>query len=240
MMLLTERNGPILEITINRPEDGNKMTDEMAVELTAALAGASGACELVVLRGAGADFCLGRAGGGRPPESAEALARRRGYDVIFDCYAAFRRAAVPVVGVVTGKAAGFGCAIAALCDITVAAEGATFQVPEMGHNIFPGMVLSALVDRVPRKALSYLVYTTATVDAQRALQWGIVSDVVPAASLEEAVGRVTAALLKAPRPARLAVKEFASVAYDMAGQGAVDFARNLHATINSSSEMRPT
>lgn len=239
-MLLIKRDGPILEITINRPEDGNKMTDEMAVELTATLAGASGTSELVVLRGAGADFCLGRAGGGRPPDSPEALARRRGYDVIFDCYAAFRRAAVPIVGAVTGRAAGFGCAIAALCDITIAAETATFQVPEMGHNIFPGMVLSSLVDRIPRKALAYLVYTTATIDAQRALTFGIVSDVVPAASLDGAVGHVTAALLKAPRPARLAVKEFTSVAYDMNVQGAVDFARNLHATINSSSEMRPT
>jgi len=214
------------------------MTDDMARELTTLIHGAGERAELVVLRGAGTDFCLGRAGG-RPPESNEALARRRAYDTIFDCYASFRRAAVPVVGVVQGKAAGFGCAIAALCDITIAAETATFQVPEMGHNIMPGMVLSSLVDRVPRKALVYLVYTTATIDAQRALTFGIASDVVPAPRLEETVGKVTSALLKAPRPARLAVKEFAGVAYDMNLQGAVDFARNLHATINSSSEMRP-
>jgi len=109
----------------------------------------------------------------------------------------------------------------------------------MGHRIMPGMVLSALIDRVPRKALLYLVYTTATIDAGRALTYGIVSAVVPAASLEEEVERVTSALLKAPRPARLAVKEFAGVAYDMPLQGAVAYARNLHATINSSSEMRP-
>ena len=214
------------------------MTDEMAQELTALLRDASGVAELVVLRAAGKDFCLGRAGG-RPPESNEALARRGTYDTIFDCYGAFRRADVPVVGVVQGRAVGFGCAIAALCDITIASESATFQVPEMGHNIFPGMVLSSFVDRVPRKALAYLVYTTATISAERALTFGIASEVVPADALDETVGKVTAALLKAPRPARLAVKEFARVALDMNVQGAVDFARNLHATINSSSEMRP-
>jgi enoyl-CoA hydratase len=238
-MLQTKKNGPILEITIDRPDDGNKMTDDMARELTAMLYGAAEASELVVLRGAGRDFCLGRAATGRPPSGTEALERRRSFDTIFDCYGAFRRAAVPIVGVVQGRAAGFGCAIAALCDITIATADATFQVPEMGHNIFPGMVLSSFVDRVPRKALTYLVYTTAVVGAERALTFGIVSDVVPAGSLEETLDKVTAALLKAPRPARLAVKEFAGVALDMNVQGAVDFARNLHATINSSSEMRP-
>ncbi|HXF33231.1 MAG TPA: enoyl-CoA hydratase/isomerase family protein [Candidatus Acidoferrales bacterium] len=236
--MLSKQNGPVLEITINRPDDGNKATDDMARELTALLHGASHAAELVVLRGAGNDFCLGRARG-RPPESNDPLARRGAYDTIFDCYAAFRRAEIPVVGVIQGAAAGFGCALAALCDITIAAKSATFQVPEMGHNIFPGMVLSSFVDRVPRKALAYLVYTTATIDAERALTFGIVSEVVPADALEETVGKVTAALLKAPRPARLAVKEFARAALDMNVQGAVDFARNLHATINSSSEMRP-
>src|SRR5579875_1009819 len=200
-MILSEQKGPILEITINRPDDGNKMTDEMARELTTLLDAAAQRAELVVLRGAGDTFCLGRAGG-RPPASNEALARRREYDTIFECYGAFRRAAIPIVGVVRGMAAGLGCAIAALCDLTLASDTATFQVPEMAHRIMPGMVLSALIDRVPRKALLYLVYTTATIDAGRALTYGIVSAVVPAASLEEEVERVTSALLKAPRSAR--------------------------------------
>src|SRR5580658_3178478 len=137
-MIATKQNGQILEITIDRPDDGNKMTDDMARELTRLLLGAGESAELVVLRGAGRDFCLGRAASGPPPARAEALDRRRSFDTIFDCYGAFRRSAVPIVGVVQGKAVGFGCAIAALCDITLAADVATFQVPEMGHNIFPG------------------------------------------------------------------------------------------------------
>ncbi|HZD41292.1 MAG TPA: enoyl-CoA hydratase-related protein, partial [Terriglobales bacterium] len=100
------------------------------------------------------------------------------------------------------------------------------------------MAMSALVDRVPRKALMYLVYSTAVISAERALSFGLVSDVVPASGLEKAVGSLCAALVKAPRPATLAVKEYARAALSMDLQGALDFARNLHATINTSSEMR--
>lgn len=238
--ILTRRNGAVLEITFNRPDDGNAATDEMAAELTRLLNEAGQSSNLVLLRGAGKDFCIGRASMGRPRPAGplEALERRHSTEVIFDCYGAFRRSPVPIVGVVQGRALGFGCALAGLCDITLASDAAAFQIPEMTHNIMPTMVMSALVDRVPRKALTYLVWSSALISASRALQAGIASDVVPAAKLEEELDRLTAALLKAPRPALLAVKEYARTAPGMALQGAVDFARNLHATVNSSSEMR--
>ena len=107
--------------------------------------------------------------GKRPPgPPPEAFDLRRRNDVVFNCYGAFRRCEVPVIGVVRGRAFGFGCAIAAVCDMTLAADTAKFQVPEMAHNIMPTMVISALVDRVHRKALSYLVYSTKTINAERA------------------------------------------------------------------------
>ncbi|HAM40980.1 MAG TPA: enoyl-CoA hydratase, partial [Candidatus Omnitrophica bacterium] len=105
--------------------------------------------------------------------------------MVFNCYGAFRRSPIPIVGVVQGRAVGFGCALAALCDITIASDAAKFQLPEMGHNIMPTMAMSALVDRVPRKALMYLVYSTAVIGAERALSFGLVSEVVPAAELDE-------------------------------------------------------
>ena len=76
---------------------------------------------------------------------------------------------MPVIGVVQGRALGFGCAIAAVCDITLASDKAQFQVPEMAHNILPTMVMSSFIDRVPRKAFTYLVYSTAVISAERAL-----------------------------------------------------------------------
>ena len=211
----------------------------MAEQLTKLLLGAETA-DIIVLRGAGDDFCVGRSTAGRRPasNSADALERRFGSDVVFDCYNAFRRVKAPVIGVVKGRALGFGCAIAAVCDITLAADNAQFQIPEMLHNIMPTMVMSAMVDRLPRKAINYLVYSTALVGAARAREMGLVSEVVPLAELDAAVEALCATMMKAPAAARRGVKEYARSALHMDMQGAIDFARNLHAAINSSAAMR--
>jgi enoyl-CoA hydratase len=239
--ILTARKGPVLEITLNRPQIGNAASDAMAVELTQLLLTAGESAEIVVLRGAGSDFCVGRESMGKRPPGAppEALALRRRNDVVFNCYGAFRRCEVPVIGVVRGRAFGFGCAIAAVCDVTLAADTARFQVPEMAHNIMPTMVMSALVDRVPRKALTYLVWSTAIVTPERAREAGIVSEVFPEAELDAAVEALCKQIMQAPRPARVGCKDYARAALDMDVTGAVEYARSIHAVINSSSEMLP-
>jgi enoyl-CoA hydratase len=237
--ILTEQDGPILRVTLNKPERGNAVSDEMVATLTGIIEAAEKTSSVVVLRGAGEDFCVGRAMmGAAPPSNPDAYERREFSDVVFNCYGAMRNAKIPIVAVVQGRALGFGCAIAAACDITLASDRAVFQVPEMAHNILPTMVMSSFVDRVPRKAISYLVYSTAEITPERALSFGIVSDVVAAARLDAAVEALCAAILKAPRPAIYGVKEFVKTAPDMAVYGAVEFARNLHATVNSSGEMR--
>lgn len=237
--ILTARKGPVLEITLNRPQIGNAASDAMAVELTKLLLGAAESSEIVVLRGAGEDFCVGRETMGKRPPGAppEALELRRRNDVIFNCYGAFRRCEVPVIGVVRGRAFGFGCAIAAVCDITLAADSAKFQVPEMAHNIMPTMVMSALIDRVSARELAYLVYSTREIDAAAAQAYGLVSEVVPDAGLDAALEALKAAMLNTPRPALCGVKEYLRSAPGMSTRGAVDFAQNLHATVNSSNEM---
>src|SRR6266487_6603967 len=65
--ILTARKGPVLEITLNRPQIGNAASDAMAVELTKLLLGAAETSEIVVLRGAGEDFCVGRETMGKGP-----------------------------------------------------------------------------------------------------------------------------------------------------------------------------
>ena len=239
--ILTSRTGPVLEITLNRPGIGNAASDSMAVALTNLLLGAAANAEIAVLRGAGEDFCVGRESMGKRPPGVQpdALELRRRNDVIFNCYGAFRRCEIPVIGVVKGRALGFGCAIAAVCDITLAADSATFQVPEMAHNIMPTMVMSALVDRVPRKSLTYLVWSTAVISATRAREVGIVSETFPAAELDAAVEALCAQIMRAPRPARVGCKDYARTALDMDVTGAVEFARSIHAVINSSGEMMP-
>lgn len=237
--ILTKQDGPILNVTLNRPEHGNAVSDQMVADLTGIIEGAEATASVVVLRGAGADFCVGRAQMGSTPKSEpDAYERRTFSDVVFNCYGALRNVKVPVIAAVQGRALGFGCALAAACDITLAGDKATFAVPEMAHNILPTMVMSSFVDRVPRKAISYLVYSQAEIGPERALAFGIVSDVVAAAQLDHAVETLCAAILKAPRPAIYGVKEYVRTAPDMAVFGAVEFARSLHATVNSSAAMR--
>jgi enoyl-CoA hydratase len=237
--IISQQDGPILRITLNRPDAGNGATDGMATELTRLLNGAAEKSRLVVLCGAGKDFCIGRATMGQQPAvMPEALARKRQYDVIFNVYSAIRNTPVPVICVVQGRALGFGCAVAALADITIASDASTFQIPEMEHYILPTMVLSAMVDRMTRKGLGYMTWSCATVGPERALSHGIVSEVVPAAKLDESVESLCKFMLKSPAVATEGVKEYLRHAMTMDVPSAVGLARNLHAVVNSSSEMR--
>jgi enoyl-CoA hydratase len=226
-----------LQIVLNDPAG---VSDAAAAQLTDVLLHAHERAAFVVLKSSGPDFITGR-NNPRPPAGAPiagALERRRFSEVIFNCYGSFRACTVPIVGVVHGRAVGLGCSIAALCDITLAADTATFQINEMNHRILPTMVMSSLVDRVARKDLAYLVLSRATVSAERAQAMKIVTEVVPAARLEAAVDELVAILESTPTAAMQGVKEYLAAAYDMPIKGAVDFARNLHAVINAAAELQ--
>ena len=98
-----------------------------------------------------------------------------------------------VIGVVQGRALGMGCAVAALCDITIACDDARFALTEMANRTLPTIAMSGLIDRVGRKGITYLTYTALEVDAPTALAYGIVSLVVPKADVEAALARLRAA-----------------------------------------------
>jgi len=238
--VLDSCDGNLLTITLNRPEHGNGLSDAAIAQFTALLQGAAARARVVLLKAAGNDFCVGRtAPRGAAAPKLEALQVRRGRDVVFNCYAAFRESPLPIIAAVNGRALGFGCAIATCADITIAAENAIFQMPEFGENIMPTIAMSALLGKVTAKQLVYVAYSTAELSAEKAERLGLVSEVARALTLDAAAQRIIAQILKAPQPAVLAIKEFARVAPSMDIRGAVEYARSLHAVINSSSEMRP-
>ena len=238
--ILDQCDGNILTITLNRPESGNALNDTGIAHLSGLLQGAGARARLVLLKAAGDDFCIGRlAPRGAAAPKLEALQVRRGRDVVFNCYAAFRESPIPVIAAVQGRALGFGCAIAACADITIAAANARLQMPEFGENIMPTIAMSALLGKVTQKQLMYIAYSTAELSAERAERLGLVSEIAPGNTLDSAVQKICAQILKAPQPAVLAIKEYARVAPAMDIRGAVDYARSLHAVVNSSSEMRP-
>src|SRR5918996_2745492 len=122
--ILKERDGDVTTIILNRPEVGNRQTDAAWAQLTDMIDAAAKESRLILFKGAGEDFCLGREAMGKPGPVLEAYQMRERADTIFDLYEAFRRSKVPIIGVVRGRAAGLGCALAALCDITIASDNA--------------------------------------------------------------------------------------------------------------------
>jgi len=226
-------------ITIEDGGNGNRVSDDMAADMAAMIDDASNTSKAVVLTTAGDDFCLGRAVmGEKPGKLPEAYVMRDKFDVVFDFYDSFRRCTVPVIGRVQGKACGFGCAMAALTDITIAADTSQYQLPETTHQIMPTMAMSSLIDRVGRKAITYLTYSADFIDADHALAVGLVSQVVPEKDLDGAVDHMVDRVRNIPMAAIHAVKDFATYSIGLPMANAEQYARNLHATINSSEALR--
>lgn len=232
-----EQDGRVLRVTFNRPED-NGVSDRMAAEMSDALARAHETSDVVVISSVGPDFCTGRIRDAASPPAAEAYARRPEYDSIFNSYKAVRAAQVPVIGVLRGRVMGYGTALASLCDVSFAADTATFNIPEITHNVMPTMVMSALYDRVNRNAILWMAYSADFIDAKQARDWGIVSQVAAPDKLDATVGRFVDLLLSRPRPAILGLKEYLRIAPRMDEQAAIDYARALHSMVNTSAAMK--
>ena len=234
--LKIEQDGRLLRVTFGRADCG--VSDSMAAALSAALATAHEQSDAVLLQSAGADFCTGRVRDVAGPPAAEAYTRRDEYDSIFGSYQSMRDCKVPVVGVIKGRAMGFGTAIVSLCDVSIASDAASFNIPEINHNVMPTMVMSAVCDRMNRNQILWMAYSTDFIDAKTAQTFGIVSTVVPDAKLDAEVQRFCGLLLSRPRPAILGLKEYLRMAGRMDPQGANDYARSLHSIVNTSAAMK--
>jgi enoyl-CoA hydratase len=235
--LLVHQDGRVLRVQFNRPSD-NGVSDSMAAALSALVLQAHEQADLVVLSSIGPDFCTGRVRDASFPAASEAYARRPEYDAIFNCYKALRSCQVPVLGVIEGRCMGFGAAIAALCDVSFASDQASFNIPEIAHNVMPTMVMSALYDRMHRNAILWMAYSTDFIDAHQAMHYGLISRVVTDNELGTEVQRFVDLLLSRPRPAVLGLKEYLRVAPRMDEQGAIDYARSLHSMVNTAADMK--
>ena len=182
--VLTERSGHVLVVTLNRPQARNAVDADLAGRLADALeqADADPGIRCVVLTGVGEKaFCAGAdlkaLGRGETPVPAG----REHYG-----FAGFVRHPIstPVVAAVNGPALGGGTELVLASDVAIAADTATFGLPEISRGIFAaaGGVLR-LPEHLPRKVAMKLVLTGEAMSAEDALRWGLVNDVVPAAEL---------------------------------------------------------
>jgi enoyl-CoA hydratase/carnithine racemase len=234
-IVTSSRDGAGATITLDRAQEGNLLPVDGVRELSAAFraAGASDA-KVIVLRGNGADFCRGRDPKGGAPSPTAMKMRVNVCEPILDAYDAMANARQPIVGVVQGAAHGFGSAIAAACDLTIAHDMARFRLPEMEKDLPPTLAISALMPRVPRKALAWMVYSMDELDAKTALQIGIISKVVPSAQVEGEVAKLLATMTARTPEALVAVKDFFRSAPHMEPRGMADYAANLLASVLSS------
>jgi methylglutaconyl-CoA hydratase len=167
----------VARITLNRPDKRNALDGEMVGELKAAFTASASdeACRVVLLTGAGTDFCSGA-----DLANLEKTAQNSVLDNMADARATadlflmMRNHPRPVVAAVQGRALAGGCGIATACDIILAAESAQFGYPEVNIGFVPAMVMAILRRSVSEKAAFELVVTGEAVSAKRAHELGLV------------------------------------------------------------------
>ncbi|HTK57303.1 MAG TPA: enoyl-CoA hydratase-related protein [Gemmatimonadales bacterium] len=198
-MLVQQLDGGILTLTLDRPDKRNALSSALIEALLEAVerADLDAQVRVLVIKGAGKDFCAGAdleellASADRDPAENEASALRLGA-----LYQAIRRLPKPVVAVVQGRALAGGCGLAAACDLVLAADTAQFGYPEIQRGFVPAMVMAMLVRQVGEKQALHLTVTGRTLDAEEARALGFISKILPAAELETQAATMIAGLAK--------------------------------------------
>jgi len=185
MTLEVESRGPILVVSVDRPEVRNAIDAETSLALRDVFRSfaADRDHRVAVLTGKGADFS---AGGDLRPASREA-ARRVPKDVPWGGITRDFECDKPIVAAVHGNCLGGGVELALCADIRIADETARFGLPEIGWGFFPaGGGTQRLPRIVPAAVALEMVLTGEVVDAARAERIGLVNRVVPASTDVEA------------------------------------------------------
>lgn len=186
-LLVSHANG-VLTLTLNRPDVLNSFTAEMAKAMQEALAHAAtdDTVRAVVITGAGRGFCAGQ-------DLAEALPQDGGPipdigDIVKASYnpiiRAIRTLEKPVLCAVNGIAAGAGANLAFACDLTIAADTASFVESFAKLGLIPDTSGTFFVPRlVGVQRATGMFFLAEKMPAAKAKEWGLIWDVVPAADL---------------------------------------------------------
>ena len=203
--LRIERDGPLLRVTLARPERRNAFDAALIAELADAFADV-GDARAVVLAGDGPSFCAG----------ADVDWQRSAIDLSYDenvedamrlygMLEAIDGCAAPVVARVQGYALGGGSGLVACCDVAIAGEDAVFGFSEVKLGIIPAVISPFVVPRIGVGAARRYFLTGERFDATEALRIGLVHEL--AGDLDAAVERVVGELLSSgPQAVREAKK----------------------------------
>ena len=205
--LRSELAAGVLTLTLDRPDKRNALGSVLVDALHAAIDAADldAAVRVIVLRGAGSDFCAGAdlsellASADRTLAQNEAEALRLG-----SLFSRLRSLPMPVVAVVQGRALAGGAGLALAADLVLADEEAQIGFPEIQRGFVPAMVMTLLRRAAGEKPAFDLVATGRLLSAREACNLGLVSRVCSGVRLAEESGAVTAGLAGAD-PSALAL-----------------------------------
>src|SRR2546427_5303048 len=173
-------DGAIARLTLNRPEKRNALNDAVIDGLKQGLrqADSDKAVRVVVISGAGSDFCSGA--------DLSALQKISGASVeenvddarsLMELFVIMRSMRLPVIAAVRGRALAGGCGLATACDIVLASSSARFGYPEVKLGFVPAMVMAILRRNVSEKRAFELITRGADLSAGEAERIGLVNQV---------------------------------------------------------------
>ena len=205
---------PIGYVTIDRPESLNALDTEAWDQLRSALRAADENDEVrvVVLAGEGRAFCAGDDIGDFEFETAgdaRAYARH-----IMECGLTIERIETPVISKVDGLAHGGGCEIAAIADVTVAGENASFRLPESRVGAVPGMGLVRFPEMIGISRTRELMLTGRELSADEALDVGLVNESVASDRLDEVVAERAAQISSAAPMSNRLIKRIINARFE--------------------------
>jgi 2-(1,2-epoxy-1,2-dihydrophenyl)acetyl-CoA isomerase len=192
------RDGAVLTITLNRPDVLNAINGAVHKGIAAGLKDARDPeVRAVVITGAGRGFCVGqdlREFDEHPGTTGDMLRATYHPNVL-----AIRALEKPVIAAINGPCAGAGISLACACDIRVAAESASFIPGFVGIGLVPDSGGSYFVVRLLGIARAFEWMTSnRKLSAAEALEWGLVSEVVPDGSLATRAAELAATYAAAP------------------------------------------
>jgi methylglutaconyl-CoA hydratase len=196
--------GTVALITLNRPEKRNALNDALVSGLKESLREADGndAVRVVVITGAGADFCSGADLAALQKISESSVTENLDdAQLLMELFALIRRVRVPVVAAVRGRALAGGCGLATACDLVLAARSARFGYPEVKIGFVAAMVMAILRRNVSEKRAFELITRGSEIGADEAERIGLVNQVFDDERFEEEVENYVAGFERVSRSA---------------------------------------
>jgi enoyl-CoA hydratase/carnithine racemase len=195
--LLTNTDGQIGLVTLNRPERRNALSLGLMTELISVLdeLAADKSIRVIILAASGKVFSSGH-------DLSELVGRtvndyRRLFDVCTELMTKIQSIAQPVIAQVQGVATAAGCQLVATCDLAIASDQAAFATPGVKIGLFCTTPMVALSRAVGRKRALEMLLTGKLVDATTAVEWGLVNRAVPAVELESATRELACQIAQA-------------------------------------------